>query len=419
MAAAGVPVLPGAEVTSARRTPSRPPSGSVGPYWSRPPSVVAAGECGSSTIRANWATPSNRPGGRRRRRSATPRCSSSGSCNPRATSRSRSSATGTGRSSTCSNASARSNGGTRRSSRKSPSPAVDAHRRAALGQAAVAAARALGYVGAGTVEFVMDGAGQFFFLEVNTRLQVEHPVTEEVTGLDLVALQLQVAARRAAPACGARRRDPRATPSRPGCTQRTSPPGFSRPPAAWNASTCRPDRAIRVDSGVADGSVVSPYYDAMLAKVIAWAPTRTDAAGRLADALQRSPGARRRHQPRPARRGSPPPRVPGRADRHRLPRTSPAGGAERRARCHRPATVHAVAAALGRGPAAGPRTHALRPPLGLAQRGPGLAARRVGGRRGAESRCATDSIGARCRSRSTPKRWATWWSAPRLPVSST
>ena len=77
---------------------------------------------------------------------------------------------------------------------EAPSPAVDAAQRELLGQTAVAAAKAIGYVGAGTVEFVLDQGGDFYFLEVNTRLQVEHPVTEMVTGLDLVRLQLDVAA---------------------------------------------------------------------------------------------------------------------------------------------------------------------------------------------------------------------------------
>ena len=111
----------------------------------------------------------------------------------RGTSRCRSSATPPARSSTSSSASARCSAATRRSSRSAPSPAVTPALRERLGAAAVTAGRALGYVGAGTVEFVLDRCGAFHFLEVNTRLQVEHPVTELVTGLDLVRLQLLVA----------------------------------------------------------------------------------------------------------------------------------------------------------------------------------------------------------------------------------
>ena len=201
---------------------------------------------------------------------------------------------------------------------EAPSPAVDEALRAALGSAAVTAAKTLGYVGAGTVEFVLSAEGSFYFLEVNTRLQVEHPVTEAITGLDLVALQLAVAGGGALP---------------PAATQATMTghaiearlyaedvqAGFL--PVSGTVERIRfPDgEGIRVDSGVEDGSVVSTHYDALLAKVIATGPTRQVAA-----APRRRPGrgpvARGRDQPRPPRAGAPSPRVPGRADRHRVPR---------------------------------------------------------------------------------------------------
>lgn len=170
---------------------------------------------------------------------------------------------------------------------EAPSPAVDEVLRARLGAAAVAAAQAIGYVNAGTVEFVLDAQGEFFFLEVNTRLQVEHPVTELITGLDLVALQLQVAqGAELPPEVRTARIEGHAIEARLYAEDVAA--GFL--PATGVLHRLRIDGSdgVRVDTGYADGSVVSPFYDAMLAKVIAWAPTRADAARRLADTLRRA-----------------------------------------------------------------------------------------------------------------------------------
>ncbi len=166
---------------------------------------------------------------------------------------------------------------------ESPSVAVDADLRERIGAAAVAAGTAIGYVGAGTVEFLLGEDGGFYFLEVNTRLQVEHPVTEEVRDLDLVRLQLEIAA------------GGRVPPELP------SPRGHAievrlyaeDPLADFLPQTGRlshltiPDRTgIRVDAGVESGSEISIHYDPMIAKVIAHAPSRSEAARRLAAALR-------------------------------------------------------------------------------------------------------------------------------------
>jgi acyl-CoA carboxylase subunit alpha len=170
---------------------------------------------------------------------------------------------------------------------ESPSPVVDADLRAAMGDAALRLARAIGYRSAGTVEFLVDDATrEFFFLEVNTRLQVEHPVTEEVTGIDLVREQLRVAAGEAlgygqdavsfrGHAIEARlyAEDPAA-----GYLPATGTLAAFAPAAA---------PAVRWDAGVEAGSVVSVDFDPMLAKVVAHAPTRAEAAARLALALER------------------------------------------------------------------------------------------------------------------------------------
>jgi acetyl/propionyl-CoA carboxylase alpha subunit len=168
-----------------------------------------------------------------------------------------------------------------------PSPAVDEELRAALTSAAVAAGQAIGYIGAGTVEFVLDQDGSFFFLEVNTRLQVEHPVTEEVTGLDLVELQLRIAEGEPLP------------PAAVGATisghaievrlyAEDVAAGFLPVTGPLHRFVIPPAPGVRTDTGFRDGSVVSPHYDAMLAKVIAHGRTRADAAKRLARALDRA-----------------------------------------------------------------------------------------------------------------------------------
>ncbi|MBP2478226.1 propionyl-CoA carboxylase alpha chain [Crossiella equi] len=174
---------------------------------------------------------------------------------------------------------------------ESPSPAVDEPLRRAMSDAAVAAAKAIGYRGAGTVEFMLAANGEFYFLETNTRLQVEHPVTEAVYGVDLVGWQLAVAEGAALPQAPAPRghaievrlyaEDP-AEDWRPGSGPLHE---FTLSGVDTEFGQNGAERGLRLDAGVVAGSVVSTHYDPMLAKVIAWAPTRAEAARRLATAL--------------------------------------------------------------------------------------------------------------------------------------
>ena len=167
---------------------------------------------------------------------------------------------------------------------ESPSSAVDEDLRERMGRDAVAAAKAVGYVGAGTVEFVMDARGEYYFLEMNTRLQVEHPVTELVTGLDLVRLQLMVAQDEPLPAEVS---DAAIIGHAVEARLYAENPLQQFLPQTGTVDTFDLGQVpgVRIDSGVEAGSSISQYYDPMVAKVIAWAPDRQEAIRKLSAAL--------------------------------------------------------------------------------------------------------------------------------------
>ncbi|BBJ42967.1 acetyl-/propionyl-CoA carboxylase subunit alpha [Streptomyces antimycoticus] len=165
---------------------------------------------------------------------------------------------------------------------EAPAPGLDEELRRTLAESAANAARAIGYEGAGTVEFLVSSAGRAYFLEMNTRLQVEHPVTEEIYGLDLVALQLRIAE--------GERLD--AEPPAPRGHAVEARLYAEDPARDWRPQTGIMHRleipGLRVDSGPADGDAIGVHYDPMLAKVIAVAPTRAEAVRRLAHGLERA-----------------------------------------------------------------------------------------------------------------------------------
>lgn len=163
---------------------------------------------------------------------------------------------------------------------EAPAPGLPAPLRESLHQAAVAAARAVSYQGAGTVEFLVTADGRPYFLEMNTRLQVEHPVTEAVFDLDLVALQLRVAEGAALPT-----EPPEAAGHAVEARLYAEDPGRDWRPQTGVLHTLAVPGAVRVDTGFTDGDTVGVHYDPMLAKVIAHAPTRAEAVRVLAHAL--------------------------------------------------------------------------------------------------------------------------------------
>ena len=171
---------------------------------------------------------------------------------------------------------------------EAPAPDMTQEMRDAMGQAAVLAAEAIGYKGAGTVEFIVDGsdglkADGFFFMEMNTRLQVEHPVTEAITGVDLVERQLRVAAGEPLPKSqGELTISGHAFEAR--LYAEDVPKGFL--PATGTLTRLRFPDGVRADSGVRGGDTISPFYDPMIAKVIVHGPTRDVALAKLSAALK-------------------------------------------------------------------------------------------------------------------------------------
>ncbi len=174
---------------------------------------------------------------------------------------------------------------------EAPSPVLDAKTRRAMGEQAVALAKAVGYFSAGTVEFIVDKDRKFYFLEMNTRLQVEHPVTELITGLDLVELMLRVAAGEKLPLTQAEVKlngwaiesrlyaeDPYRNflPSTGRLTRYSPPRELASPPHSTS---------VRNDTGVVEGCEISTFYDPMIAKLCSWAPTREAAIDAMQMAL--------------------------------------------------------------------------------------------------------------------------------------
>ncbi|MFZ2869393.1 acetyl-CoA carboxylase biotin carboxylase subunit, partial [Zavarzinia sp.] len=169
---------------------------------------------------------------------------------------------------------------------EAPAPGMDPARRQAMGDAAVAAARAVGYVGAGTVEFIVGNDGRFFFMEMNTRLQVEHPVTEMITGQDLVEWQIRVAAGEPLPLSQDQLAiDGHAIEARIYAEDATR--GFL-PSIGRLAHFDAPAESahVRLDSGVEEGDEITPHYDPMVAKLIVWDRDRKGALARMSAALK-------------------------------------------------------------------------------------------------------------------------------------
>ena len=170
---------------------------------------------------------------------------------------------------------------------EAPCPAMNPDLRIAMGNAAISAARAVNYVGAGTVEFLLGNNDQFYFLEMNTRLQVEHPVTEEITGLDLVALQISVAS---GEPLKLSQDDIQLKGHAIEARLYAENPSNEFIPSSGKINLWRSPQSshVRVDTGIETGNEISPFYDAMVAKIIAKGSNRSETLQRLLSSLKNS-----------------------------------------------------------------------------------------------------------------------------------
>ncbi|PIV27538.1 MAG: pyruvate carboxylase subunit A, partial [Anaerolineae bacterium CG03_land_8_20_14_0_80_58_20] len=168
---------------------------------------------------------------------------------------------------------------------ETPSPAMDEELRQEMGAVAVKAAQAVDYVNAGTIEFLLDKDRNYFFLEMNTRLQVEHPITEMVTGIDIVKEQIRIARGRA---LGYKQEDVKMTGAVIECRINAEDPynGFLPSTGRITQSILPTGPGIRVDTGMYPGFEITPYYDPMIAKLIVWGETRGQAILRMRRALE-------------------------------------------------------------------------------------------------------------------------------------
>lgn len=167
---------------------------------------------------------------------------------------------------------------------ESPSIVISDELRKEMGDAAVRAAKAAGYVNAGTIEFLLEKDGKFYFMEMNTRIQVEHPVTEWVTGVDLVKEQIRIASGQP---LSYRQEDIHLTGHAIECRINAENPskGFRPSPGTITDMYFPGGKGIRIDSAVYSGYTVQPYYDSMIAKLIVWAKNRNEAIRKMQSAL--------------------------------------------------------------------------------------------------------------------------------------